>query len=240
MTKLTRFHYRSGQRAFTRAELLMILTSVAALALIVLPVLANSRPRSDRVICANNLRQIGMALQLWSNDHNDSAPWEVTPAEGGTQQHPLANNVWFHFYWISNELQSPKILFCPSDSGRPARDFGNSPDGGYIHSNFRNAATSYLLSHAFERSGSAMIAMDRNLGYDAAANCNRFGVVWYVQIKPLSPKFRWNTSLHNSAGNLLRSDGRVDQISNTSLGDALNSELISDSEGDSTHVLFPR
>ena len=69
--------------AFTRAELLVILAVLTLLALVVLPALANTRPRSARVICANNLRQIGMAMQLWGNDHGDRPPYEVELADGG-------------------------------------------------------------------------------------------------------------------------------------------------------------
>ena len=240
MKSVTRLHPSTAQRAFTCAELLVILTVVTVLGLVILPALANGRPRSHRVICANNLRQIGLAVQLWSNDHGDDPPWEVTTSNGGTRIHPLAVNTWFQFYWMSNELRSPKILFCPSDSGQPAWNFGNGPDGGYVHSSFRNAATSYVLSHAFERVGSAMIAADRNLGFDGTSGgCNRFGPAWEVSARPLSSRFRWNTNLHNSAGNLLRLDGRVDQISNTML-DTLQLEPVSDTQGQFMHLLFPR
>ena len=61
----------SRPNAFTRAELLVVVAVFALLALIVLPALANNRPRSHRVMCANNLRQIGLAMQLWGSDHND-------------------------------------------------------------------------------------------------------------------------------------------------------------------------
>src|SRR5258706_15697824 len=84
------------ERAFPGAELLVILAVLALLALVVLPALANNRPRSARVICANNLRQIGMGFQLWGNDHNDTLPQEVPVLQGGTMQHALAPNVWLH------------------------------------------------------------------------------------------------------------------------------------------------
>jgi competence protein ComGC len=132
-----------GARAFTRAELLVILAVLSLLALIVLPALANTRPRSARVICANNLRQIGVGMQLWGNDHDDQPPWEVRLEQGGTYQHPLAPNTWLHFAWLSNELASPKLLLCPADSGKAAYDFTGDPLGGYLHPNFANRATSY-------------------------------------------------------------------------------------------------
>lgn len=117
---------------FTRLELVALLAALALLAAAVLPALAGNRIRSDRVLCANNLRQISMALQQWGNDHSDQPPWEVLPADGGTYAHALSPNVWYHFAWISNELASPRILFCPTDTGKPARDFTGDPAGGYL------------------------------------------------------------------------------------------------------------
>src|SRR5262245_41072852 len=99
--------------AFTRVELLAVLASIAFLAMVVLPALANNRQRSDRVICVNNLRQIGVAFQLWGNDHGDDPPQMVMTNDGGTRRHSLAPNTWLHFAWISNELINPQFVFCP-------------------------------------------------------------------------------------------------------------------------------
>src|SRR6266542_4479208 len=107
-----RTHDTAKLQAFTRVELLGVFAVLALLTLLVLPALANNHPRSQRVICANNLRQIGAGMQLWGNDHNDLFPQEVPVAEGGTRLHPLASNVWLHFAWISNELGSAKVFFC--------------------------------------------------------------------------------------------------------------------------------
>src|SRR5712692_810063 len=64
----------SQTAAFTRLELAAILSAVALLALVALPVLANTKPRADRVTCMNNLRQVGRAELVWANDHNEILP----------------------------------------------------------------------------------------------------------------------------------------------------------------------
>jgi competence protein ComGC len=225
--------------AFTRAELLVILAVLTLLALVVLPALANSRPRSARVICANNLRQIGMGFQLWGNDHGDQPPWELRPEQGGTQQHPLAVNAWLHYAWISNELNSARVLLCPSDSGRVAEDFSVSPNGGYLHQNYRNLATSYFLTHAFYGGQFSMFAGDRNLGWDSIGSCSRFPQVYNVDAR--RPTFGWDTNLHNQAGNIVRLDGRVNQYSNEELRAATSADPISDRDLISPlHILQPR
>jgi len=229
------------ERAFTRAELLVILAVLALLALVVLPALANNRPRSARVICANNLRQISMGFQLWGNDRGDQPPWEVPVAQGGTMIHPLAPNTWLHFAWVSNELSTPKILLCPSDSGQPARDFTGSPDGGYLHPNFANRATSYLLSHGNTTrvSPADIFLADRNMGFDSSGGCARFSTVRIVNSRPPSPNYGWDTNLHRSSGNIIRLDGRVDQVSNTALREAALAQLPTDGAS-SFHMVAPR
>ena len=229
---------RSRKGAFTRAELLVIVATLTLLALVVLPALANSGPRSARVICANNLRQIGGAMQLWGNDHNDLAPWDVSLAEGGTRLHPLAVNVWLHFAWMSNELASAKVLFCPSDTGQPAFDFSLTPNTGYLNANLRGNATSYLLSHAFSGGPNVLLVADRNMGSPGFGGCSVFNTALSASIRPFSGAFLWNANLHSNQGNFLRADGRIEQLSNQGLIDAIAKYPIDDNG--SIHFITPR
>ncbi len=121
----------AGLRAFSRTEVLVLTGVLGLLLCVVIPALAHDRTRASRVTCANNLRQIGMGFQLWGNDHGDRAVYEVEIADGGTRRHPLAVNTWFHFARLSNELVSPKILLCPSDTGSMATEFTGDPSRGY-------------------------------------------------------------------------------------------------------------
>src|SRR3989442_4015702 len=78
-----RFRKSSG---FTLTELAFVVAAVALLLATTLPLLANSRLRSDRLVCANNLRRIGVAFHVWSDSRQDRVPWQVPPplADGGT------------------------------------------------------------------------------------------------------------------------------------------------------------
>lgn len=227
------------QFGFTRTEALCLLAVLSLLLAIVLPALANDRNRSSRIVCANNLRQVGTALHLWGNDRGDKPPWELTTANGGTQSHPLAGNAWFQLLWLTNDLSSPKVLACPSDTRRIAQNFGNSADLGYLHPSARNNATSYLLSHAYNESPNVLIAADRNLGFDLPNSaCNRFGTV--PNVSAWSANFRWNTNLHQNAGNILRLDGSVEGYSNEALREAARTRPFSDGTDDQDmHLLFP-
>src|SRR5262245_58541584 len=226
--------------AFTRADLLVLLAVLALLTIIALPALANNRSRSDRVICANNLRQIGMAMHLWGNEHSDRPPWEVPPADGGTMQHALAPNAWYHFSWISNELASPHLLFCPSDTGQPARDFSGDASGGYLHSNFRGRATSYFLAHkGISERNTQVQSGDRNISaMGPAGGCPRFTSTSSLPLPAHQPEVRWISGLHGDAGNILSFDAAVVQANSEGLIKQLN--LSAANDGGSLHVVLPR
>lgn len=66
----------SGSRAaFTLIELLVVIAVLGVLAALLAPALAASRCRARSAACASNLRQIGVALQLYSDDHDGDFPF---------------------------------------------------------------------------------------------------------------------------------------------------------------------
>lgn len=71
---------------------------IPILAGIMLPALAKAKARAQQINCVTNLKQIGLAARMWSNDHNGKFPPD--------------------FSSMSNELATPKILVCPGDSSK--------------------------------------------------------------------------------------------------------------------------
>src|SRR4051794_31545831 len=98
-----------NNHAFTRIELFFCAAAITLILIPALSVLASNKSDSQRIVCLNNLRQIGRAFQVWASDNGNANPWRVPPPDG-TKGHPLLGNLWYQFAVISNQLGSPKLL----------------------------------------------------------------------------------------------------------------------------------
>ena len=129
------------KRAFTLTDLLVVLATVAILAALILPALARSGDDGARTVCVNNLRQMGMALNMYASENQDYVPlanWGSdysAPVGWLYYQSPnipnnlntgnLANdtanwstnrvaNLRTGVYW--QYLQNPDVFMCPVDA----------------------------------------------------------------------------------------------------------------------------
>jgi len=100
-------------QAFSLIELLIVIAIIAILAALLLPVLSRSKEEGRATACISNLRQIGVALQLYVDANNNTLPvMRDAPMDTNalaTNTAPTVNII------LGTELGNTNVLRCPSD-----------------------------------------------------------------------------------------------------------------------------
>jgi prepilin-type N-terminal cleavage/methylation domain-containing protein/prepilin-type processing-associated H-X9-DG protein len=99
--------------AFTLVELLVVIAIIAILAALLLPVVAKTKEQGKSAACLSNLRQTGLALQLYVQDHENRLP-VMYDAPLGTNV-VSSTNATIDVV-LSNYLGNGRVLLCPSDN----------------------------------------------------------------------------------------------------------------------------
>src|SRR5438874_10482293 len=113
--------WRPKGRGFTLIELLVVIAIIAILAAILFPVFAQAREKARQTQCLSNLRQVGLALQMYAQDYDEVLPTSVDVTNFADPKAPpnfLAALIPY--------MKSKGILVCPSsvDAGAAYKGFG--------------------------------------------------------------------------------------------------------------------
>ncbi len=203
---------KSNKSGFTLIELLVVIAIIAILAAILFPVFARARENARKASCASNLKQIGVAALMYSQDYDEKwmplvSAW--TPVRvywwgsynPATQARDMSQGLLYPY------MKNNQIGVCPSfniesATGRSA----NATGYGY----------NFLLADA--NGGVAMASINspaETVFLGDAAKRNSTGEIWPSDWLESPTSFNYGLSggmfhgRHNGMGNVLWADGHV-------------------------------
>jgi prepilin-type N-terminal cleavage/methylation domain-containing protein len=101
---------KDGRRGFTLVELLVVIAIIAILIGLLLPAVQKIREAAARAQSANNLKQMGLAMHMYNDDHQGLPPtfgWR--PAPGSSQQYSVGGTYGSGFFHILPYIEQTNL-----------------------------------------------------------------------------------------------------------------------------------
>ena len=95
------------RNAFTLIELLVVIAIISILASILFPVFARTRENARAASCLSNMKQMGLAIEMYKQDYDGWYPY-------GSRKDPGVVTDWYHAF-LAPYIKNDQVIHCPSD-----------------------------------------------------------------------------------------------------------------------------